>query len=396
MVELGLADDWLQRRASTLKSMLIEDEVLNPIISDLIKGQRLSIIQGLALMMHPNLNAILQIADLDKKSRYGHNIYFNVNIHVNQTNICVLACKFCAFRRGKKADDAYAMDINTYISQIESFAEIVDEVHSVGGLHPDWDLDYYCKLFEQTKNRFPEITIKALTAVEIKHIATISGESYEETIRQLKQSGLGSMPGGGAEILVDSVRDKICKGKESSQEYLDIHGIAHTLGLPTNCTMLFGTVETPEERIIHLDKLRCQQDKTGGFQCFVPYPFLPDSTRLPEAQLSSANEILRMIAVSRLMLDNIHHIKAYRMNIGDELAELAISSGADDIDGTVIQESIMHLAGSTAQLDYGIDELCRLVRRAGGEPIRRDTVYSKFRPVEIKSTPSVYRLNMAK
>jgi len=392
----GLADDWLQRRASTLKSMLIEDEILNPIISDLIKGQRLSIIQGLALLKHPNLNAILQIADLDKKSRYGKKIFFNVNIHVNQTNICVLACKFCAFRRGKRADDAYAMDINTYISQIESFAEIVDEVHSVGGLHPDWDLGYYCKLFEQTKYRFPHITIKALTAVEIKHIATISGESYEETIRQLKQSGLGSIPGGGAEILVDSVRDKICKGKESSQEYLDIHGIAHTLGLPTNCTMLFGTVETPEERIIHLDKLRCQQDKTGGFQCFVPYPFLPDSSRLPEAQLSSANEILRMIAVSRLMLDNIPHIKAYRMNIGDELAELAISAGADDIDGTVIQESIMHLAGSTAQLDFGIDELCRLVRRAGGEPIRRDTVYSKFKPVEMKSTPSIYRLNMAK
>jgi len=393
---LGLSDDWLQRRASTLKSMLTEDEILNPIIDDLIKGQRLSVIQGLALLKHPNLNAILQIADLDKKSRYGQNIFFNVNIHVNQTNICVLACKFCAFRRGKRAEDAYAMDINTYISQIESFAEIVDEVHSVGGLHPDWDLGYYCDLFEQTKNRFPDITIKALTAVEIKHIATISGESYEETIRQLKQSGLGSIPGGGAEILVDSVRDKICKGKESSQEYLDIHGIAHNLGVPTNCTMLFGTVETPEERIIHLDKLRCQQDITGGFQCFVPYPFLPDSSRLPDAQLSSANEILRMVAVSRLMLDNIPHIKAYRMNIGDELAELAILAGADDIDGTVIQESIMHLAGSTAQLDFGIDELCRLVRNAGGKPIRRDTIYSKFKPVEKKSIPSVHRLNMAK
>jgi aminodeoxyfutalosine synthase len=394
--ELGLADDWRQRRASSLESMLIEDEILYPIVSDLIKGKRLGIIQGLALLKHPNLNAVLHIADLDKKSRYGQNIFFNVNIHVNQSNICVLACKFCAFRRGKRADDAYEMDVSTYISQIEPLAEIVDEVHSVGGLHPDWNLSYYCNLFEQTKNRFPEITIKALTAVEIKHIATISGTSYEETIRQLKQSGLGSIPGGGAEILVDSVRDKICKGKESSQEYLDIHGIAHALGLPTNCTMLFGTVETPEERIIHLDKLRRQQDKSGGFQCFVPYPFLPDSSRLPEAQLSSANEILRMIAVSRLMLDNIPHIKAYRMNIGDELAELAISAGADDIDGTVMQESIMHLAGSTAKLDFGVDELCRLVRRAGGKPIRRDTVYSKFEPVEKKPTPPIHRLNMAK
>lgn len=396
MGELGLADDWRQRRAASLESMLIEDEILYPIVSDLIKGKRLSIIQGLALLKHPNLNEVLHIADLDKKSRYGQNIFFNVNIHVNQSNICVLACKFCAFRRGKRADDAYEMDVSTYISQIEPLAEIVDEVHSVGGLHPDWNLSYYCNLFEQTKNRFPEITIKALTAVEIKHIATISGTSYEETIRQLKQSGLGSIPGGGAEILVDSVRDKICKGKESSQEYLDIHGIAHALGLPTNCTMLFGTVETPEERIIHLDKLRCQQDKSEGFQCFVPYPFLPDSSRLPEAQLSSANEILRMIAVSRLMLDNIPHIKAYRMNIGDELAELAISAGADDIDGTVMQESIMHLAGSTAKLDFGVDELCRLVRRAGGKPIRRDTFYSKFEPVEKKPTPPIHRLNMAK
>ena len=177
---------------------------------------------------------------------------------------------------------------------------------------------------------------------------------------------------------MDSVRDRICRGKENSSEYLEIHGLAHSLGIPSNCTMLFGTVETVEERLIHLDKLRIQQDKSSGFQCFVPYPFLPDSTRLPMAQLSTGQEILRVIAVSRIMLDSIPHIKAYRMNIGDSMAELALQFGADDIDGTVKQESIMHLAGSKTPLDYGAKQLAKLVERSGNKPIKRNTIYTEF------------------
>ena len=244
--------------------------------------------------------------------------------------------------------------------------------------------------------RYPHISSKALTAVEIKHIAEISSLSIVDTLSKLRDSGLGSIPGGGAEILVDSIRDIICKGKESSQEYLDIHRTAHELGIPSNCTMLFGTVESVDDRINHLIKLRELQDETFGFQCFVPYPFLPDSSRLPEAQLASGNEILRMIAVSRLMLDNIPHIKAYRMNIGDALSELAIGCGADDIDGTVIHESIMHLAGSTAPLKHDVDDLCRLIERSGGAAVKRDTRYSHFERMESSELARPRRLSVVR
>ena len=194
----------------------------------------------------------------------------------------------------------------------------------------------------------------------------------------MSDAGLDSLPGGGAEILVDSVRNRICRGKESSDEYLNIHKIAHNLDISTNCTMLFGTVETLEERSIHLDKLRMLQDETNGFQCFVPYPFLPDNSRLPEAQLASLNEILRVIAISRIMLDNIPHIKAYRMNLGSKVASLALLAGADDIDGTVSHEEIMQEAGSKARLDTDSDELSRLIESIDSIPIKRNTLYTEF------------------
>ena len=206
-----------------------------------------------------------------------------------------------------------------------------------------------------------------------------------ETLTILRDSGLDSLPGGGAEILVDTVRDRICMGKEKSAEYLEIHGIAHELGIPTNCTMLFGTIETDQDRITHLNKLREQQDTSGGFQCFVPYPFLEDNTRLPEARLASGAEVIRIISLSRIMLDNIPHIKAYRMNIGDHLATIAINSGADDIDGTVGHEEIMHVAGSTTNLNYDSYKLGNLIKSAGQNPVKRDSTYTRFEPLEIKS-----------
>jgi aminodeoxyfutalosine synthase len=206
----------------------------------------------------------------------------------------------------------------------------------------------------------------------------LSNLTFTETLTRLKDAGLGSLPGGGAEILDDGVRAIICNGKESSQEYLDIHRAAHNVGLPTNCTMLFGTIETIEQRLQHMISLRTLGTETKGFQCFVPYPFLPDDTRLPEAQLATGSEILRTIAVSRLMLNSIPHIKAYRMNIGDELAELALQFGADDIDGTVQKESIMHLAGSTTPLDHDRFQLSRLIKDAGCIPVQRNTTYERF------------------
>jgi aminodeoxyfutalosine synthase len=365
------------------------------IVSKLSNGISLTRADGHALFASRDLDTIGMLADLVKFSRYDNKAFFNVNVHINQTNICTLACKFCAFRRGRRAKDAYAMDINEYIEDLRVYAAHVDEVHSVGGLHPEWDVEHYSNLFSAVKKEFPSIHIKALTAVEIKHIANLSNMSIEETLRRLKSSGLDSLPGGGAEILDDDVRAIICRGKESSQEYLDIHKTAHELGIPTNCTMLFGTIETIDQRITHLIRLRELQATTGGFQCFVPYPFLPDDSRLPEAQLSTGSETLRIIAISRLMLDNVPHIKAYRMNIGDEIAELALRYGADDIDGTVQKESIMHLAGSTAPLDHDKVELARLVQNSGSVPVRRNTIYSKFEEFQIPETPKKRSLTMA-
>ena len=216
------------------------------------------------------------------------------------------------------------MDIQEYIVDLERYAPYVDEVHSVGGLHPDWDVAHYESLFKRVREEFPHVSIKALTAVEIKHLGQLSSIPTKEVLRRLHDAGLTSLPGGGAEILDDDVRSIICNGKESSEEYIRIHREAHELGIPSNCTMLFGTVESLAQRVQHMILLRELQSQTSGFQCFVPYPFLPDSSRLPQAQLATGSEVLRTIAVSRLMIPNIPHIKAYRMNIGDHVAELAL------------------------------------------------------------------------
>ena len=390
----GARIDWQPVLAGLLEQIEIEPP-LQEIVDKLSRGERLTRSDGLFLFDYDDLDAIGQIADAVKISRYGERAFFNHNVHVNQTNICVLSCKFCAFRRGKKATDAYAHDIDDFLEILRHYAPHVDEVHSVGGLHPDWEIEYYEKLFSAIKKEFPHLHIKALTAVEVKHISKISQLTVVETLRRLQRSGLGSLPGGGAEILNDSIRDIICKGKETSQEYLDIHRTAHAIGMPTNCTMLFGTIESAVHRVEHLLSLRGLQDQTAGFQCFVPYPYLPDSSRLPEAQLATGSEILRVIAISRILLDNIPHIKAYRMNLGDGISELALSFGADDIDGTVQQESIMHLAGSTAPLDHDREQLSRLIRDAGCIPVQRNTIYTRFSEYKTPVKKS-WRLPMAR
>ena len=378
----------------TLKNSLRDEQWSNSlqiVVDKIINDETLTHEDGLRLFSEPNLFDLGRLAHLHKEAMYGRKAYFNSNVHINQTNICVLACRFCAFRRGPKADDAYALTIDNYLDELSKFSPYVNEVHSVGGLHPEWTVKHYSELFQKVRKEYPHVSIKALTAVEIKHLAEISKLSIQETLEQLKSAGLTSLPGGGAEILNDDVRAIICNGKESSQEYLDIHQTAHEIGLPSNCTMLFGTIETTAQRVEHILRLRDLGAKTNGFQCFVPYPFLPDSTRLPMAQLSTGQEILRVIAVSRILLDSIPHIKAYRMNIGDELAELALQFGADDIDGTVQQESIMHLAGSTTPLTYDLQQLSKLVRDAGSIPVKRNTTYTEFEeyvpPQPIKRLP---------
>ena len=390
----GEFSGWREKLSTSLLAEQWPDE-LQSIVTKLANGTSLDRADGHVLFNSKDLDSIGSIANIIKQSRFGDRAFFNVNVHINQTNICTLACKFCAFRRGRRAPDAYQLDIDEYVEDLRQYADHVDEVHSVGGLHPEWDVEHYMKLFSTVKKEFPEIHIKALTAVEIKHLSNLSNLSIKETLSSLHESGLDSLPGGGAEILDDDVRRIICNGKESSQEYLDIHATAHELGIPTNCTMLFGTVESIDQRLTHLIKLRDLQSETGGFQCFVPYPYLPDDSRLPQAQLATGSEILRMISISRIFLDNIPHIKAYRMNIGDEIAELALRFGADDIDGTVQKESIMHLAGSKAPLDHDKAQLARLVIDAGAKPIRRNTVYSSFEEYIIPKVIKTRKLRMA-
>ena len=356
----------------------------------LVNGGRINLKDGLRLYNSVDLPALCALANLIKKARFQDKIFFNSNLHVNTTNICVLACRFCAFRKGVRHDEAYELSSDEVIHRIEPYSKVIDEVHSVGGLHPKWTINHYIDLYSKISNKFPHIHIKSLTAVEIKHISSRSGLTVSETLRSLQSAGLNSIPGGGAEILVDSVRNRICRGKENSSEYLEIHEIAHSLGIPSNCTMLFGTVETTEERLIHLDRLRMQQDLSKGFQCFVPYPYLPDKTRLPEAQLATTSEIIRVIAISRIMLDNIPHIKAYRMNIGDHVASMCIKSGADDIDGTVGHEEIMHEAGSKTRLDYSKNELSNLIYDAGLTPVKRNSIYTKLElvtPINVIKMP---------
>ena len=376
--DAGSNIDWKENLPTLVGDLSSWSERIRPIAEKVANGQRLTLSDGLLLYAHPNLSEVGRLSNCVRTARFDSYAFFNSNVHVNQTNVCVLACKFCAFRRSKRASDAYSLDVEAYLEDLAQYADFVDEVHSVGGLHPDWDVDHYESLFKASRQRFPHIAIKALTAVEIKHLSQLSNISFKETLQRLKEAGLGSLPGGGAEILDDGVRAVICNGKESSSEYLEIHRTAHELSIPTNCTMLFGTIETLEQRLMHMIQLRELNDDTHGFQCFVPYPYLPDHSRLPEAQLATGSEILRTIAISRLMLDSIPHIKAYRMNIGDELAELALQYGADDIDGTVQKESIMHLAGSTTPLDHDRIRLARLISDAGCIPVQRNTTYENF------------------
>ena len=382
--------EWRRRLGEMeIPECISSNEVLNRCLGILVQGGRVSEDDGMRLMRENSLSALSSLADIIKHSRYGDDVFYNENLHVNTTNICVLACRFCAFRKGVKHPDAYALSPRDFVDRIEPFSDNIDEVHSVGGLHPKWNVGDYAELFSAIKEAYPHIHIKSLTAIEIIHIARRSGITVEAALEVLWRAGLGSMPGGGAEILVDSVRDRICRGKESSDEYLEVHATAHEMGIPTNCTMLFGTVETAGDRIRHLIRLREQQDRSGGFQCFVPYPFLSDRSRLPEAQLSSSSEVIRMIAVSRIMLDNIPHIKAYRMNLGDHLASLCLNAGADDIDGTVSHEEIMHDAGSSTRLDTSSEELARLIASSGSRAVKRDSMYSEFRSYDIGDVRSV-------
>ncbi len=341
------------------------------------KGIRLTKENALTLMNSNDLISIGQLATKVKERKSGNYAYFNVNRHINLTNICVSRCKFCAFSRDKTDADAYAMTIEDVLDKARSARDLgITEFHIVSGLHPDLPFDYYLEAISSLKNMMPEVHIQAFTAVEVAYFAKIADLSIKEVLTRLKDAGLGSLPGGGAEILNHRVREAVCSKKASSGEWLDVMREAHNLGLKSNATMLYGHVETIEERVDHLLTLRGLQDETGGFQSFIPLPFHPQNTQLPDFRKPSAFENMKMLAVSRLVLDNFPHVKAFWIMLGLKVAQLSLLFGVDDLDGTVVEEKITHAAGAETDQSISRDALLEIISVTGRVPVERDTLYN--------------------
>jgi aminodeoxyfutalosine synthase len=357
---------------------VIEDRRLAPILAKVETGERLTGDDGLALYRTNDILALGYMANLVRERLHGNVTYFNVNRHINPTDVCVASCKLCAF--GKKARDpkAYTMSLEEIWQRAgEGLTDSVTEIHIVGGLHPELTLDWYCEMLAGLKQRYPHVHLKALTMVEIAYLARRSRLSFEDVLRRLKEAGMDSMPGGGAEIFNERVRRIICDHKIDGNEWLDVARVAHKLGIKSNCTMLYGHLENEEDRVDHLLRLRALQDETGGFVTFIPLAFHPDNTPLAHIAPTTGFDDLKNIAAARLLLDNIPHIKAYWVMLTPRIAQIAQRFGADDIDGTVVEERIYHDAGATTSQGLRRGELLRLIREAGREPVERDTAYRR-------------------
>ena len=342
--------------------------------------ERLTLADGVRLFDCPDLLAVGWLANLERERRHAGRTYYNFNIRLEATNVCVASCLFCSFARLKPGDTgAYTMTLEEVWDKLRTRAhQPLTEIHVVNGLHPDLPFDYYTELLRGFKRIRPDIHLKCFTAVEIAFFADLYGKSDEQVLRELMAAGLDSLPGGGAEIFAARVRKKIANdvNKCDADRYLSIHRLAHRLGMRTNVTMLYGTIETAEERVDHMLRARTLQDETGGFQAFIPLAFHPDNNQMRKLPAPSAADTLRVHAVARLMCDNIDHVKAFWIATGVEIAQTALWFGADDLDGTVQEEKIYHMAGSPTPTAMSTRQIERLIRAAGREPIERDTLYN--------------------
>jgi aminodeoxyfutalosine synthase len=351
---------------------------LSDIADKLDSGVRLDLADGVRLFESPDLLSVGWLANRERERRHGPKTFYNYNIRVEATNVCVASCLFCSFARLKPGDtDAYTMSLDEAWDKLRRRAsQPLTEVHVVNGLHPDLPFDYYTELLRGFKRIRPNIHLKCFTAVEIAFFADLYGKTDEQVLRELMDAGLDSLPGGGAEIFAERVRQKICHDKCGTERYLDIHRLAHRLGMRSNVTMLYGHIETAEERVDHMLRARALQDETGGFQAFIPLAFHPDNNQMRKLPAPSAADTLRVHAVARLMCDNIPHIKAFWIATGVDVAQTALWFGVDDLDGTVQEEKIYHMAGSPTPEGMTTAQLTRLVRAAGREPLERDTLYN--------------------
>ena len=342
-------------------------------------GVRVSEEDALALFRTRDIHAVGEMADLANRRVNGDRVYFIVNRHINPTNICVNRCKFCAFGKGKEEPLAYTMTMDEILVRAEEGrSQNATELHIVGGLHPDLPFDFYLRMIRTLRERFPEMHIQAFTAVEIDYFSRITGFPLAEVIRLLKEAGLGSLPGGGAEIFAPEVRNRICPEKITGDRWLEVMEEVHAAGLRSNATMLYGHVETLESRVDHMRRLRELQGRTGGFQSFIPLAFHPKNTEIAKGYTTGLADLLSL-AVGRIYLDNFRHVKSFWIMVGPKIAQISLHFGVDDIDGTVVEEKITHAAGAQAGQEMTVAELVTMIRQAGKIPVERDTLYNVVR-----------------
>ena len=364
--------------------MAVVTTTLDTIREKVEANERLDFEDGLALLESDDLLAVGELADLARRVRGGDDrVFFVQNLNLYQTNVCRVKCKFCAFAVTQKQEGAYTYTGEELVADAIRQRELTGftEIHMVGGETPHVDFSYYVEIVSKLHEALPDVHLKLFTASEIHHMSKLSGLTHEGVLRELRAAGLGSLPGGGAEVFADRVRRLIAPGKEHPDEWFDVHRTAHGLGLSTQCTMLYGHVETYEERVDHWLRLRDLQDETGGFLSFIPLAFHPENTVFERRGWThtAGSDDLKMIAVSRLMLDNIPHVKAYWIMMGLPLAQVALHFGANDVQGTVVREEIFHAAGATTETEQKIGELVRVVQAAGRIPVQRDTLYNELR-----------------
>ncbi|WP_026671830.1 aminofutalosine synthase MqnE [Alkalihalobacterium bogoriense] len=358
-------------------SSLILDQRMNAITEKINHSERLSIEDGLYLYNNADLLAVAQLANQVNTKKNQDHVYFIQNMYINPTNVCEANCGFCGFKRKPGEDGAYTMNEEQLLAYVEErWSENIREFHIVGGHNHEVPFDYYLNTIRTLKKHYPTCTIKAYTGAEIEFFARISGLSMKEVLEELIKAGLDTMPGGGAEILTERYRLKMSPDKASTDQWLEAHEIAHGLGLRTHATMLYGSIETLEERLIHMDRLRQLQDRTNGFMVFIPLAMQPRSINAGWKRRTTAYDDMRTLAISRLMLDNFDHIKAYWINIGVQLTQMALTFGSSDIHGTLIEERISHSVGALTTQGITRDELIHLIKTAGKTPVERDTFYN--------------------
>jgi aminodeoxyfutalosine synthase len=358
--------------------VMIKNKTFDLIKEKVYNNKRLSTDDALFLFKSHDLLSIGELANFKNFEINGDKVYYIVNIHINYTNICVNRCAFCAFYRNGKETDAYSMSIEEIIEYIKTNykANNFKEVHIVGGLHPSLPYSFYLNMVRRIKNEFPSLIIQAFTAVEIDYLSKISTLSVEGVLTDLKENGLDALPGGGAEIFNTAIRKKLCPQKISGERWISIHKTAHKIGIPSNASMLYGVKESYEDRVGHLNEIRLAQDESGDFKSFIPFAFQPKNTAVRNSRLTTGYDDLKVIAVSRLFLDNFKHIKTFFVNLGINLAQVSLSFGADDFDGTLTEEKISHNAGSVNPAGLSVKNVKKIIEEAGKLPIERDTVYN--------------------